>query len=262
MPMKSATKRERGLLVDLVRRADLDDAALVHDGEAARHGHRLLLVVRHHDEGEAKLLLQAHQLEARALAQLAVERGQRLVEQQELGPLDQRAGQRHALALAARELRRPAFAVVGQRTWSSASATRVAISAARQALAAQAVADVGRHVHVREEGVGLEHHVDRPAVRRHAGHVLAVDQDAARVGRLEARDHAQQRGLAAARAAQEGEQLAAPDVEIDAIDRGDRAEALGDPGDADDRRRRSSHRPVLPWSTAACARASARRCRR
>ena len=62
------------------------------------------------DEGEAELLLQAHQLEARALAQLAVERGQRLVEQQELGPLDQRAGQRHALALAARELRRLARA--------------------------------------------------------------------------------------------------------------------------------------------------------
>ena len=101
-------------LVDLVRRADLRDAALVHDGEPAGHGHRLLLVVRHHDEGEAELLLQAHQLEARALAQLAVERGQRLVEQQELGPLDQRAGQRHALALAARELRRPALAVVAK----------------------------------------------------------------------------------------------------------------------------------------------------
>ena len=57
-------------------------------------------------------------------------------------------------------------------------------------------------------------------MRRHAGHVLAVDQDAAGVGRLEARQHAQQRGLAAARAAQQGEQLAALDLEIDAVDRG------------------------------------------
>ena len=101
-------------LVDFVRRADLHDAAEIHDGQPARHRHRLLLVVRHHDEGEAELLLQAHQLEARALAQLAVERGQRLVEQQELGPLDQRAGQRHALALAARELRRPPRGIVRQ----------------------------------------------------------------------------------------------------------------------------------------------------
>ncbi len=66
------------------------------------------------------------------------------------------------------------------------------------------------------------------AMRRHAGHVLAVDQDAAGVGRLEAGQQAQQRGLAAARAAQQGEQLAAFDVEIDAVDGGDRAEALGD----------------------------------
>ena len=141
--------------------------------------HRLLLVVRDDDEGEAELLLQAHQLEARALAQLAVERRQRLVEQQELGPLGQRAGQRHALALAARELRRPALAVVGRAAPGPAPRRRAWRSRPRQALAAQAVADVARHVHVREEGVGLEHHVDRPAVRRHAGHVLAVDQDAA-----------------------------------------------------------------------------------
>ena len=78
-----------------------------------------------------------------------------------------------------------------------------AISALGQAFAAQPVADVRRHIHVREQGVGLEHHVDRPAMRRHAGHVLAVDQDAAGVGRLEARQQAQQRGLAAARAAQQ-----------------------------------------------------------
>ncbi len=144
-------------------------------------------------------------------------------------PLDQRAGQRHALALAARELRRPALAVVAKPHLVQRLGDAARDLVGRQALAAQAVAHVLRHVHVREEGVGLEHHVDRPAVRRHAGHVLAVDQDAAAIGRLEARDHAQQGGLAAARAAQKGEQLAAPDVEIDAVDRGDRAEALARP---------------------------------
>ena len=43
-----------------------------------------------------------------ALAQLLVERAQRLVEQQHLGALDDRTGQRHALLLAAGELVRPA----------------------------------------------------------------------------------------------------------------------------------------------------------
>ena len=74
----------------------------------AGHAHRLFLVVRHHQEGDADALLDAHQLEARLLAQLAVERGQRLVEQQQLRLLDERAGQRDALPLAARELARPA----------------------------------------------------------------------------------------------------------------------------------------------------------
>ena len=55
-------------------------------------------------EGDPDLVLQAHQLELHLLAQLLVERRERLVEQQHLGPLDQRAGERDALALAAGEL--------------------------------------------------------------------------------------------------------------------------------------------------------------
>ena len=51
------------------------------------------------------------QLELRMLAQLAIERAQRLIEQQQLRPLDQRARQRHALALAAGELMRLALQV-------------------------------------------------------------------------------------------------------------------------------------------------------
>ena len=61
------------------------------------------------DEGQAEALLDVDQLELGALAQLLVERAQRLVEQQHLGALDDRAGQRHALLLAARELVRAAL---------------------------------------------------------------------------------------------------------------------------------------------------------
>ena len=54
-------------------------------------------------------LLDVDELELRVLAQLLVERAERLVEQQQLRPLDQRARQRHALPLAARELVRLAL---------------------------------------------------------------------------------------------------------------------------------------------------------
>ena len=58
----------------------------------------------------AELALQVHQLELGLLAQLPVERRQRLVEQEHARPLDQRARERDALALAAGELMRLALA--------------------------------------------------------------------------------------------------------------------------------------------------------
>ena len=49
-------------------------------------------------------LLDLDQFELRFFAQLLVERAERLVEQQQLGPLGQRPGQRHALPLPAGQL--------------------------------------------------------------------------------------------------------------------------------------------------------------
>ena len=95
-------------LVDVARRADLDDAAVVEDGDAVGHRQRLALVVGDEDEGDAELALQRLQLDLHLLAELEVERAERLVEQQHLRPVDQRAGERHALALAAGKLRGPA----------------------------------------------------------------------------------------------------------------------------------------------------------
>ena len=86
------------------RRADLHDPALVEHGDAVGHRQRLALVVGDEDEGDAERLLQRLQLVLHLLAQLEVERAERLVEQQHLGLVDQRAGQRDALALAAGQL--------------------------------------------------------------------------------------------------------------------------------------------------------------
>ena len=249
------------VLVDFVRRADLDDAAGIHDGEPRRHRHRLFLVVRHHHEGEAELFLQAHHLEPRGLAQLAVERGQRLVEQQELRPLHQRARERHPLALAAGELRRLALRVVVEMHQLQDLRDARGDLGRLHPVATQPVAHVRCYIHVREQGVGLEHHVHRPPVGRHLGHVLAVDEQPPFVGRLEAGQHAQQGGLAAARAAQQREQLAARDLEVDTVDGEDRPEALGQSLDADDWLRSQLNGPSSPRSTAACARASVRPCR-
>ena len=98
---------------------------------------------------------------------------------------------------------------------------------------------------MREQRVGLEHQVERPPVRRDGRDVGAVEQDAARVRRLEAGEHAEQRGLAAAGGPEQREELVLADVERDAVDGGRPAEALGDAVDREQRARRG-HGAIVP----------------
>ena len=90
--------------IDLLGPALLHHHALVHDGDAVGEAERLALVVGHEHERAADLLVDAAQLLLHGLAQLEVEGGERLVEQQHARAHDERARQRHALLLAAGEL--------------------------------------------------------------------------------------------------------------------------------------------------------------
>ena len=85
------------------------DPAGPHHRDAGGEGHRFDLVVRDIDDGRGQALVQALQLDPHLDAQLGIEIGQRLVEQEHLGLLHQRASDRDPLALAAGELRRLAI---------------------------------------------------------------------------------------------------------------------------------------------------------
>ena len=91
---------------DVAGAGGLLDAAMRHDDDRVGDRDGLELGMGDMDEGDAELLLHAAQLAAHAQAQVFVERGQRLVEQQHARIGDQRARQRHALLLAAGELGR------------------------------------------------------------------------------------------------------------------------------------------------------------
>ena len=71
-------------------------------------------------------------------------------------------------------------------------------------------------VHVRVERVVLEHHGDVAVLGRHVVHDVAADRDVAAGDLLEAGDHAQGRALAAARGADQHDELLVGDVEVDA----------------------------------------------
>ena len=128
------------------------------------------------EEGHAELVLERLQEHLHLLAQLQVERAERLVEEQHLRLVDDRARERDALALAARELHRLAVAVAVEAHHRAAprSTWRRALGALH-ALHLQAVADVLGDGHVREERVVLEDGVHVARVRRAARDVLAAE---------------------------------------------------------------------------------------
>ena len=118
------------------------------------------------DERDADLVLDALQLELHLLAQLQVERAERLVEQQHARMVDERPRERDALLLAARELARLPLLEQAEPDELERVAHALLQLAAAQLLAAQPEGDVLEDREVREERVRLEHGVDVALVRR------------------------------------------------------------------------------------------------
>jgi hypothetical protein len=86
---------------------------------------------------------------------------------------------------------------------------------------------------VAEQRVVLEHEADLALARALADGVLAVQPHATGIRPLEAGHDAQQRGLAGARRAEQGQQLARLHLERDAVEGDIVAEALADVEDLD-----------------------------
>src|SRR5262249_59975012 len=72
-------------LVDVGGRLDLDDLAVIENGDAIGHRKRLALIVSYEHEGDAKFFLQCLQLLLHLLSEFEIERAERLVEEQHLG---------------------------------------------------------------------------------------------------------------------------------------------------------------------------------
>ena len=211
----------------------------MHDGDPVGDRQGLVLVVGDEQGGDADLELDAPDLVAQLGADLGVQRRERLVEQEDLRLDRERPGERHPLLLAARELVRVAAGLVAE-----ADQLEEPVGGRRRSVAAdpaqpQAEGDVLARGHVREQAVGLKHHAHVAPVRRHVGDVVAVEQDPAGVEPLQAGKRAQGRGLAAARGAEQGDELAGADLERQAVQRADLAEAAAqiDQPDLDPRRR-------------------------
>jgi len=122
------------------------------------------------------------------LAQLGVEVAQRFIEQDDLGLGHQGARERDALLLAAGELGRGALFHAFQVHEAQRLGHALADDLLGDVADLQRVGDVVEHIHVRPDGIGLEHHAE-PALLRGTEmsvlreHYLVADADFARVRR-------------------------------------------------------------------------------
>ena len=160
-PMKPATKVVAGFCVHLHRRADLLGAAGVHHDHPLRERHRLDLVVRDVEARRAEAPVQLLDLDAHLHAQLGVEVGQRLVEQEHLpararwrGPSRRAGAGRPRAARGLRSRQRPELEDLRR---AASRAVDVGLGKPR---ILQPVRHVVVHAHVRIERVVLEHHRD------------------------------------------------------------------------------------------------------
>jgi hypothetical protein len=212
-PDEARDEEVLGPVVDLRGRADLLQDAVPQHRDPVAHRHRLDLVVGDVDRRDAEPLLQRLDLTAHLHAQLRVEVRERLVHQERLRLADDRAAHRDPLALAAGELLRPPVEQVLEPEQRRRLAHASPLLVPRRACEAQAEPDVLRHGHVRVERVALEDHRHVAVALEHVVHPLAVDRQRPVADVLEPRDHPQRRRLAAARRADEDEQLRLADLE-------------------------------------------------
>ena len=209
------------LLAELLHQAglvlDQDDLALVDDADAVGHLLGLFDVMRGQDDGDAFGLQRPHHF-PHALAQFDVDAGGGLVEEQHLRLVRQRLGDHHPALHAAGQGDDLGVLLVPQRQVLQHLFDMSGVFR----LAEQAAAETHRRPH-RFEGVGvqlLRHQPDQRARRAVIPvDVMAVDRDTALAQIGDAADDADQRGLAGAVRPEQGEDLAAPDVEIDVFQR-------------------------------------------
>jgi hypothetical protein len=150
-------------------------------------------------------------MDAHLLAQLGVQVGQRFVEQQYIGADRQRAGERHPLLLTTGEFARQALAQAFEAYEPQRLLDPRRDLAGQQLAHLQPERDVARHGQVRKQCVALEHQAGIALPWRQLGDVAAIEANCTRARRYEAGDHAQGRGLAAARRPEQHEEFAVLD---------------------------------------------------
>ena len=214
---EAADEDARRIVVDLVRGADLLDLAALEDHDAVGERHRLHLIVGHVDDGGADGLVETLDLGPHLTAQLGVEVGERLVEEEDLGTAHDGAAHGDALALAAGELARLALQQLPDPQHVGRLGDAGLDLGGGNPAHLQAEGHVVVDGLVRIKRVILEHHGDVALARRQPVHHPLADADLSVADAFQPGQHAQGRRLAAAGRPDQHDEFPVGDFEVDAL---------------------------------------------
>src|SRR5262249_8223322 len=211
--------------IELVWIAHLQDFTMRHDGDAVGQHHGFHLVMGHVENGNSQLAYQFLDLRAHLFSEPRIEVAQRFVHQQQLGIDCQCAGKSHPLLLATAQQSRRTFLEVIElyQTKSMPDAFSGLVLRKPRWTVRQYQADIFGDGHVRPDRVGLKHHADFPLLRREVTSRtgrkdgFVVESDASRIGLLQSRDAAHQRGLPRTAGSQQNKELLFANLKIDAV---------------------------------------------
>ena len=179
------------------------------------------LVVGDVDEGGLELLVQPADLSPHGGAQLGIQVGQRLVQQEDGGVADHGPAQGHALALAAGQGLGLAVEQVLQIQGLGRLMDPPVDLILGDLLLEQAEGDVLVDGHMGVQGVVLEDHGDVTVLGGHIVDHPVADVQLAAADVLQAGDHPQSGGFAAARGAHQDDELLVLDLQVQVGDNGD-----------------------------------------
>jgi len=225
--MKPRDEDVRRVVVEILRRVNLLKDPIIEYGDPRTHGHGLDLIVGHVDERRFEALMELADLSASLDPELGVQVGQGLVHQEDVWLTHDGSTDCHALALTTRKLLRLAIEEAVDSEDVGSLLDTLPDLLLRGTAKFETEGHVVVHVHVRVEGVGLEHHGDVSVLRRHIVDDPVPDQDLALCDFVQPSQQTKAGGLPTSGRADKDQELLVLNVNIEVIHGHDIAPSLG-----------------------------------
>ena len=216
------------LVVNILGRADLLNFALAHDHDGIGHAQGFFLVVGDENKGDPGGLLNLLQFLLHILAQLQVQRTQRLVQKQNLGFIHQRPGNGDTLLLTAGQAGNTTVGKAGEHDHIQHFFNLFLDFLLGNLPFPQGKGNVFKYIQVGEQGVFLEHRIDIALMGRHIVDAFSHKNNVALIRVGKAADNPQRSGLSAAGGTEKGNKFVIVDIQTDIVQNAFSVKGLGD----------------------------------